>query len=40
MRLAILAVSFGLVVTGSTTVGIVAQEDTAKPVVEVYKSPT
>ncbi len=40
MRLATLAVSLGLVVAGSTTIGIVAQDNTAKPVVEVYKSPT
>ena len=37
-RLALLAAAFALLVSGSATVALLAQED--GPVVEVYKSPT
>ena len=38
MRLVGLAASVFLVITGTVTVGLVAQDET--PLVEVYKSPT
>ena len=38
MRLAVLAASLGLVLAGTASVGLVAQDET--PLVEVYKSPT
>ena len=40
MRLAILAAAFFLVVSGTAIVSLVAQKSAAKPVVEVFKSPT
>ena len=40
MRLGVLAAAFSLVVSGTAIVSLVAQESAAKPVVEVFMSPT
>ena len=40
MRLAALAAAFAVLVSGATAVALLAQDTAAKPVVEVYKSPT
>ena len=40
MRLATLAAAFAVLVSGATAVALLAQDTAAKPVVEVYKSPT
>ena len=39
-RLVLLAAAFALLVSGATAVALLAQDTAAKPVVEVYKSPT